>query len=836
MFRLDRKIGACDFTSGDKRLRISFVNEDIVRVSYIEGKTFKNSKSRIVTAIGEYESFQVEEDESLVRITTGRQQVCVFIESGAICFVDSEGTVLLREPQRGGRTLTRKDVFRNVYDKNAMVATGQSIDGARAEAVASERVFDRQAFEAKLSFTFADDEALFGLGSHEEGYGNLRGKTQHLYQQNMKAVVPCLVSSKGYGLLWDCTSLMVFQDDVQGCNWWADCVDQIDFYFIGGGDASAVARNTYKLTGAPPMLPRWAFGYVQSKERYVNAEEILEVAREYRRRNIPLDVMVLDWKSWPDGEGWGQKSFDPARFPDPKAFIDELHALDIKLMVSIWPIMSGECPNQIELRERGLMLGNQATYNAFDPQGREIYWKQARDGLFAHGVDAWWCDCTEPFEADWIGAVKPEANLRMALNTNHAKRYIDEGELSAFSLLHSQGIYEGQRRVTPDKRVVNLTRSSYAGQHRYSTVSWSGDICATWEVLRRSIPEGVNFCATGEPYWTVDIGAFFIGSDPERWFWRGDYKSGCRGLGPMSGGDPIQNDNGCSDLGYWELYTRWLQYGSFLPMFRSHGTDAAREIWRFGNEGNRFYDTIAKYIRLRYQLLPYIYSVAASVADSGLAMLRPVAMQYPKDIATFNLTDQYFFGPSLMVCPVTTPMYYGRNSESLANIAQSRPVVLPLGRGWYNYWSEAFYTGGQTIEAAAPLEIIPLFVPAGSIILIGPVTQHATSAGEDPLEVHIYAGADAELVWYEDAGDGYAYEQGECARVGIHWLEYQQIIKILERQGDFKGMLGERNLLISIHTPNGLVKMTLVYSGREISLKAVGRLQSCGEKPIFTPL
>jgi alpha-D-xyloside xylohydrolase len=818
MFKLIQKTTACEFVNGAKRLRIAFVGPAIVRLSYVEGEALKEAKSQIVTAASDFDGFRVTEAEASVSISTEALQVSVSLESGAICFKDAQGNLLQQEPERGGKALTSKEVFRNVYDKNAKVVTGQNIDGARADGEILERVFDRNAFEAKLEFNFADDEALFGLGQHEEGYGNLRGKSQQLYQQNMKAVVPYLVSSKGYGLLWDCSSAMVFHDDAYGSYWWAECVDQVDYYFVGGGDASAVARNYYTLTGAPPMLPRWAFGYVQSKERYVTAEEILSVAREYRSRDIPLDVMVLDWKSWPDGNGWGQKSFDTARFPDPAAFIDELHAMNVKLMVSIWPIMSGDCPNQLELLEHDLMLGNRSTYNAFDSKGRDTYWQQARDGLFAHGVDAWWCDCTEPFEADWCGAVKPEPHLRLAMNTEHAKRYIDEGDISAYSLLHSQGIYEGQRATTNAKRVLNLTRSSYAGQHRYSTVSWSGDICATWDVLKRSIPEGVNFCATGEPYWTVDIGGFFVNSDPDLWFWRGDYEAGCRGLGPMEGTEPIANDNGCTDLGYWELYTRWCQYGCFLPMFRSHGTDAAREIWRFGDEGNRFYDTIAKFIRLRYQLLPYIYSVAASVADAGMAMLRPVALVYPGDAATFDLTDQYFFGPSLMVCPVIQPMYYDRGSQPLVGMPESRAVYLPTGNGWYDFWSQQFHEGGQTIQADAPLETIPLYLPAGTILLLGPVTQHAGTAPEGSLELHVYTGSDASFVWYEDAGDSYAYETGECARVLIHWDEATQVLRIEDRGGNFEGLVSSRTVNVAIHTASEVREHSVIYDGTAIEI------------------
>ncbi|MEI6895998.1 MAG: TIM-barrel domain-containing protein [Psychromonas sp.] len=809
MFKLIKNSQSVELVAADKHLRVSFVNPSVARISYIEIEKLTDYTSSIVSKVANYTDYTVSEDETSFFVATNKLQVKISKLTAAVSFLNSSGEVLLQQPERGGKSLVRKEIYRNVYDSNVDILSGQNIDGARAESKPSERVFSGYAFEAKLEFVFAQDEALFGLGSHEEGYGNLRGKSQQLYQQNMKMVVPCLVSSKGYGLLWDCSSTMVFHDDAYGSYWWAEAVDQVELYFIGGGNASAVAHNYYELTGTPPMLPRWSFGYVQSKERYVNAQEMLDVAREYRRRNIPLDVLVLDWKTWPDGHGWGQKSFDTARFPDPKGFIDELHELGVKLMVSIWPIMTGECFNQNELREKDQMLGNQSTYNAYDPEARETYWNQAKEGLFDHGVDAWWCDCTEPFESDWEGSVRPEPHLRLIKNTEQAKRYIDERQLSSYSLHHSQGIYEGQRKATNEKRVLNLTRSSYAGQHRYGTVSWSGDISATWDVLKRSIPEGVDFCATGEPYWTLDIGAFFVGRDPERWFWNGDYDAGCRGLGPMEGTDPIANDTGSTDLGYWELYTRWLQYGCFLPMFRSHGTDVAREIWCFGDEGNVFYDTIAKYIRLRSQLVPYIYSVAAGIADSGLALLRPVAMEYPRDLSTFDLTDQYLFGPGMMVCPVVKPMYYGKGSKKLESISETRSVYFPKETNWYDFWTNKVYEGGRELIVAAPLNIIPLFVPEGAILPLGPVEQYSGELLDVPLDVHVYTGSDGSFVLYEDAGDGYAYEDGECIRTRFDWCEDAQMLSISDRKGTFDGMVINRMLNVVFHVAGGVKEKKL---------------------------
>lgn len=819
MISLESSKQGAVFRDGERRLRVAFVSAAIARITYTEARPFRDAPSLIVTTPANFTGFQVAERKEAFLVTTSAMHLEISKANGAIRYLEPGGNELLKEPARGGKWLTPKPVFKNVYQQDVKVVAGQSIDGARAAVEPCTRVFDRDAFEAKLEFEFDAQEALFGLGSHEEGNGNLRGKYVQLYQQNMKAVVPHLVSTKGYSIMLDCGSLMTFHDDAHGSYLWADAVDELDYYFIFGGSFDGVTRAYYELTGGPPLLPKWAFGYAQSKERYINAREMLGVVQEYRRRQIPLDLIVLDWKSWPNGTSWGQKSFDPLRFPEPGAFTDRLHELRAKLMVSIWPIMTGDCANQVELRAKGLMLGNQSTYDAFKGPARQLYWEQARRGLFAHGVDAWWCDCTEPFEADWSGAVKPEPHLRLLLNTDHAKQYLDPGQINTYSLLHSRGIYEGQRRVTNKKRVLNLTRSSYAGQHRYATVTWSGDICATWETLRRSIPEGVNFCATGEPYWTVDIGAFFIRNDPKFWFWRGDYEAGCRGLSPMEALEPDPRDTGCTDLGYWELYTRWLQYGAFLPMFRSHGTDAPREIWRFGDAGGMFYETIAKFIKLRYRLIPYIYSLAAQLSLYGKNIMRAVALEFPSDRATYDLTDQFLFGPSLMVCPVTKPMYYERDSVPIPSAAKSRSVYLPSGRTWYDFWTESSRPGGKVIAAAAPLETIPLFVPAGSIIPMWPVMQYVDEIADAPYEIRVYCGADGEFLLYEDAGDTYDYETGEYSTIRLTWRDARNELVVSARSGAFPGMVNSRRYRLIFISQTGRTEKEILYSGQEITLK-----------------
>lgn len=804
----------------DQRLRISFITDSIARITTTQSRNFLDKPSRIVITQEPGDvPFNLREDSDNYIVSTQSLTIRINKSTGALTYIDSVGKLLVREPERGGRSLTSKPITRNIFPQNTTIDFEQSTDGIRASATNYETIFDRNAFEAKLELIFSGGEAIFGLGSHEEGYGNLRGRLRDLYQQNMKAVVPHLVSTRGYSILLDCSSLMTFRDDASGAVWWADAVDELDLYFIHGGDFAGLMRGYRHLTGATPLPPKWAFGYVQSKERYVTADEMTSIVAEYRRRNIPLDCIVLDWKSWPNGSGWGQKSFDPARFPDPSAFVTKLHDLNAKLIVSIWPIMTGGCPNQRELLNHHLMLGNNSTYDAFSQEARALYWQQANRGLFSHDIDAWWCDCTEPFEADWSGAIKPAPAERLRINTEASKLYIDAADINAYSLVHSQGIYEGQRRVTEAKRVLNLTRSSHAGQHRYATVTWNGDICATWETLRNCIPEGLNFCATGEAYWTVDAGGFFVGNNPDLWFWRGDYPSGARGLTPMDALAPDQSDTGSTDLGFFELYTRWLQYAAFLPMFRSHGTDVVREIWRFGEQGTPFYDAIAACIRLRYRLLPYIYSLAAMITAEGLPMTRALALEFPGDRAAHNITDEFLFGPSLLVCPVTEPMYYGPNSHELCNVTKSRSVYLPHGAQWFNFWANELHEGGQTITVDSPLATIPLFVRAGSILPMTTPMQFVDEIPDAPYELRIYPGADAHFTLYEDAGDGYGYERGEHSRIRIDWNDRTRDLTIHVREGSFPGMIAERNYNIELISPSVPTHRTVRYTGAELRIR-----------------
>ncbi len=687
----------------------------------------------------------------------------------------------------------------SVFEGADAVVSDKQIDGLRMDTTGVRKVVDRQAFHTKVEFEWADGEALYGLGCHEEGMFDLRGRYQYLYQHNMKVVVPVLVSTRGYGVFFDSASLMTFHDDEAGSYVWSEVADELDYYFTIGPEFDDIVAEMRALTGRASMLPRWAFGYIQSKERYATQEELLDIARQYRRRELPLDCVVLDWKSW-TGELWGQKSLDPERFPDPDRLTRELHELDIRLMVSIWPTMRPGGEDWREFSEAGQLLGNGATYDAFDPQARARYWAQAERGLFRHGVDAWWTDCTEPFEADWLGPIKPDPEERMRLNSEEAKCYLDPEVINAYSLLHAEGLYRGQRSTGSSKRMLNLTRSAFAGQQRFGTVTWSGDVSATWETLRRQIADGLNFCATGMPYWTTDVGGFFVANRDDAWFWAGEFEAGV------------------DDPGYRELFLRWFQYAAWLPMLRAHGTDTPRELWRFGEPGEPVYDALVAALRLRYRLLPYIYSLAGWTTQQAYTMLRSLPFDFRHDPAVYGVADQFMLGPAFMVCPVHQPMAWGPGSTELGDVPRRRSVYLPADSDWFDLWTDDRLAGGMTLDAEAPLERIPVYVRAGSIVPMGPVRQHAEDRPDAPLEVHVYPGQDATFSLYEDDGDGHGYESGAFSTIELRWDDAARRLTIDERRGSFPGMLIERELILVLHGKR-LERRWLSYSGPTVTFE-----------------
>ncbi len=678
---------------------------------------------------------------------------------GALRYVRADGALLTREPDEGGRALRPIDILRHRFDPDAPLAEEIGVDGARARAQGTPYV-DRRGYQTRLRFVFQPGEALYGLGQHEEGILNYRGKHQLLYQHNLKVSCPVLLSSRGWGILYNSCAAMTFHDDAFGSYLSGDADDELDFFFIYGPEFDGIVRWIRQLTGRARLLPKWAFGYVQSKERYQTQEELVEVVREHRRRKVPLDVIVQDWYTWPEGL-WGQKTVDEARYPDLPAAAREIHDLNARLMWSIWPNMSGEGDNRRAFREAGLLLGNRSTYDAFSEAGRAMYWQQASEGLFQQGVDAWWCDCTEPFEADWYGTEPMTPEDRMQFDVAEFKKYIDPALVNAYSIHHAQGIFEGQRREAPDKRVLNLTRSGFPGQQRYGAVTWNGDTSARWDVMKKSIADGLNFCATGQPYWTMDVGGFFV-KRWAQWFGRGGYEAGV------------------DDPAYRELYLRWFQLGTFLPMLRAHGTDTPREIWRFGQPGDVVYDGILAMIELRMRLIPYLYSLCYAVCLHDDTMLRMLAFDFRADPAALGVDDQFMLGRALLVCPVTEPG------------AARRRVYLPDGALWYDFWTERRWDGGQWIDAPAPVDRIPLFVRAGSILPLGPVKQYAMQPSDEPLEVRVYPGCDGAFTLFDDAGDG-CDPAHACIRFA--WDDTAKRLR-QTREGDARYL--PRNLIVNI--------------------------------------
>jgi alpha-D-xyloside xylohydrolase len=728
----------------------------------------------------------VEESPGEYRFDAGSLRLRVDKANGSLTWETGGGGALVSQsfPE-----LTEKTVYR-YRSAGGPVRTLKTVDGERNFSGSMLPLEDRGAWRAKVFFNFADDEGIHGLGQAEEGICDYRGKTQYLYQHNMRIPVPFFMSTRGYGVLFDCGCQMTFNGAAEHPYFFFDTLDALDFYVIRGDKPDGIIAGMRTLTGRAPLLPKWAFGYIQSREAYHTQEELVEVAREYRRRHVPLDCVVQDWNTWEPGK-WGDKRPDKSRYPDVSGANRELHAMNVHSMVSVWPnTRSGG--DHDELEAAGFLLEDQATYNAFDREARKLYWKQANRELFSGGFDGWWCDSTEPFSGpDWSGPALREPWERFLLVGDEHKKYLDPALANCYALEHARGIYENQRAEGEEKRVLNLTRSGWAGSQRYGAVLWSGDTSARWDVLKKQISEGLNLCSSGLPWWTTDIGGFFsvrekwrnrgcgMNTNPEPfWFWQGDF------------------EDGVQDPGYRELYLRWLQLGCFLPLFRSHGTDTPREIWNFGEPGEIFYDAIESFIRLRYRLLPYIYSLAAMVSLEDYTMLRSLIFDFGEDQAARARSDQFMFGPAFLVCPVTEPFRFGPGGLPL-NKKEEWPCYLPAGSLWYDFWTGEAHEGGRELIVPVPPGRMPLFVRAGSIVPAETaLLEYSGQVGGEPMEIRVYPGADGAFSLYEDSGDGYDYEKGSRNRISLEWNDRDRILTIGPGEYNFPQSILNRPCLI----------------------------------------
>ncbi len=880
-------------------LKIEVRAEDIMRVAYAKDRAFFARGSLAVLPPSDAQpAWTLTNGEGTATIRTEKMQARIDLASAAVTFLDHDGHVLLAEKPGTHR-------------------------------LESAEVQGEKTFHVRQAWESSSDEALYGLGQHQLGLTNLKGYDLDLWQHNGTIAVPFLVSSRGWGVLWDNPSFTRFGDlrafeappaaqlrdadgqpggltatyfadgnfgrqvarqvdprvdievpnsvknpnrnihpnlpeegncsvrwegsvqpaedgdhlfecysnggiklwidgqlvmdhwrqgwlpwlDVarvhlqaghrhqlklewsrdqgmptvqlrwktpshdQATSLWSEVGEGTDYYFVYGPRLDRVIAGYRQLTGAAPMMPVWAFGLWQSRQRYETSQQSLDVVNGFRRRGIPFDNIVQDWFYWKE-DAWGSHQFDPVRFPDPDAWIKGIHAQHSHLMISVWGKFYPGTDNFKAMHDQGFLyernleeklddwLGHRYTfYDAFNPKARQFFWAQVERDLFHRGIDAWWMDATEP-------DLTPVPTLEGQHTHVHPTALgIGARVLNAYPLVNSEGVYNGQRAAAPDQRVFILTRSGYTGQQRYAAAVWSGDTSSTWTAMRKQITAGLDASLSGLPYWTMDSGGFSV---PARF---------------------SAKDARPEDVEEWrELNTRWFEFAAFVPLFRAHGEAPYREMWEFGGESHPAYQAQLKFDRLRYRLLPYIYSLAAEVTKNGATFLRPLVMDFTNDAKAREIGDQFMFGPALLVNPVTA--YQARN----------RPVYLPQAL-WYDFWTGEALAGGQTVSAPAPYDSIPLYVRAGSIVPFGPDLQYTQEKPADPITLQVYAGADGRFTLYEDDGLTYGYERGASASIPIEWNEATQTLTLGARAGSFPGMLTERTfqvVLVSKASPVGL--------------------------------
>ena len=749
-------------------VNLEFYSPEIVRITkYPEEKQFIKTSLSVIKKTEQTE-IQYEKTDNSIFLTSSKLKIELNLKTGRVCFYNLDGNHLLSEKDYGIQ-------FTPVLDVK------------------------KESFLVRQAFMLEKDETIYGLGQQQNGKLNQRGQRNVLKQENMKVAIPFFQSIKGYGVFWDNYAPTTFTDNLQELSF-ESLAENADYYFMYGGNAESVISNMRDLTGNVPMIPLWGFGYLQSKERYKTQDETVGVIEKYRNLKIPIDAVIQDWRYWGNDSNWNAMSFDPKSFPRPQDMVDKIHNMNAHLMIVAWPGFGPKTEQYKEFMSKKMMINfdtwppNSGTkpYDVYNPEARAIYWDYLNKGVFSKNTDAWWLDSTEP---DHINIKPSDFDQPTFLGSYNSV-------LNAFPLEHIKGIFENQRKTTSEKRVFILTRSAFAGQQRYGSNTWSGDVIASWETLQKQIPAALNFTLTGLPYWNADIGGFFL--------W--NYKK------------PLHNVN------YQELYVRWLQFGAFTPMMRSHGTDAPREIYQFGKKGDWAFDAIEKYIHLRYHLLPYIYSTAWSVTSNSGSFMRALMMDFAADKKTHTISDEYLFGYNILVAPVIQSMYVtsknGKDSLDFTS-TKKRAVYLPKGSDWFDFWTGEKIQGGMEIQKEAAIDLIPLYIKAGSILPFGPKVQYSDEKKWDQLEIRIYQGADGKFTLYEDEKNNYNYEKGIYSTINFKWNENKKTLEIQERQGSFPGMLKNRTFnIVLVSSKNGIsaensttFNKKVKYNGKAIKVK-----------------
>ena len=673
------------------------------------------------------------------------------------------------------------------------------------------------------TFTLDKGEAIYGLGTIQNGKMNRRGEHKRMEQSNLEDFQNVIQSIKGWGLYWDNYAPTQFDDDARGMSLTSEAGDVIDYYFMYGGSADGVIAQMRFLSGDVPMFPLWTYGFWQSKERYKTAAETESIVDKYRELQVPLDGIIQDWQYWGSNYLWNAMDFLSEDFANGKQLIKNVHQKHAHFMISIWASFGPMTQQFRELDAKGLLLPIETwpqsgishvwppimeypsgvkVYDAFSPEARAIYWKYLKK-LYDYGTDAWWMDSTDP---DFFNPKESDYQHPVTGGTWRSLR-------NAFPLETVRGIYQAQRKDDRGKRIFIMTRSSFAGQQHYGSNMWSGDVASSWEMLRNQIPAGLSFTLTGNPNFNTDIGGFFCGS----------YNTKGSGSAPKN-------------PQFQELYVRWMQYGLFCPVFRSHGADAPREIWQFGEPGTPVYQSIKNLIDFRYRLIPYLYSTASQVTNNNFSYMRPLFSDFAADKKVWDMTDEFMFGRSILACPIVEAQYTQEKivkedamtgwdrkevtgeSAAQADWSETKTATkyLPKGANWYDFWTGKLYKGGQNVVLTTRFDQVPMFVRAGSIVPLGPVMQYVGEKPWDNLEIRIYPGADAEFSLYEDEGDGYNYEQGYYSNIIFTWTDRTRTLHISARQGGFKGMLYERKFTLVL--PDGTTR-TIDYNGNQIELK-----------------
>ena len=718
-----------------------------------------------------------------------------------------------------------------------------SFEGKRVKNLLSEQSFsfeertagpDRGACRVSTVFALQKDEPVYGLGTLQDGKISHLGKRVEMEQSNLQDFQPVFQSVRGWSVYWDNYSRTVFDATApRTMSLSSEVGDGIDYYFMLGESVDGNIAEMRTLSGQVPMFPLWTFGFWQSKERYKSSKELLGVLHRYRELQVPLDGIIQDWQYWGSNYTWNAMDFINEDFPNGAKMIDEVHRQHAHFMISIWASFGPMTRQYRELDSLGLLYDFETwpqsglspwpprmdypsgvrVYDAFSPKAREIYWRHLTRLLDA-GTDAWWMDSTDP---DYFNP--KDSDYDHSAGDGTWRRY-----RNAFPLATVKGVYEGQRQSTDSKRVFIMTRSAFAGQQRYGSGLWSGDIKSSWEVLRRQIPLGLNYTMTGCPNFNTDIGGFFSS----------DYATRGRGSQPRN-------------PQYQELFVRWMQYGLFCPVFRSHGTNCAREVWEFGKAGEPVYDAIVSQIRFRYRLLPYLYSTAWQVTSANASYMRPLFADFAADRRTWNESREFLFGQSILAAPVVTAQYTpeainrsktadgkldtqgldGWSVSSSETTGEGYPVVdfkapktsvvyLPAGCRWFDFWTGQSYRGGREVTLETSLDRVPMFVRAGSILPLGPEMQYVSEKKWDNLELRVYPGADAAFTLYEDEGDNYNYEQGVFATIPMTWNDRTRTLTIGEREGTFPGMLATRRFTVVL--PDGKSEV-VEYTGKELQIR-----------------